>query len=257
MEDFIKNIIVEKRYFELTPKEKSIILDWASNEEEFDALKMTFLSVSELNIENEKQLSPKIKQSLNERFAAKHAIQNEGYWNRFLIFLFPKETHFFKKPAFQLVMVALTVALIIPFLWQNKPAQYAMNENNIKIDKLEDIDHKKIPSAREKKEVILKNEIEIPKDQKKESKEEGVVEIYQSTNEDIQPDFDLEQNIQPNEIYLEEIAETQSAKIVNADIQQLDEMPMISSKDVAKADNKKSSKQVDASETLGLLTALF
>lgn len=257
MEDFIKDIIIEKRFFELTPKEKSMIKEWVANEEEFDALKLTFLSASDLNIENEKELSPQVKQRLNERFAAKHAIQNEGYWNRFLMFFLPKDTQFFKKPAFQLVMVALVVALVIPFLWQNKTAQYAMNENKIKIDEIEGNDHKKITSSKEKEEGELKSEIEIPKDQNKESKEEGVVEIDQSTIEDIQPDFDMEQNIQPNEIYLEEIAETQSAKRANADIQQLDGMPMILSKDVATAYKKESSKLVDASETIGLLTALF
>src|SRR5690554_7584341 len=54
--------------------------------------------------------------------------------NKFLHFFFPKNIQFFKKPAFQLAMVALIVILLIPFLWQERTAQYAMNEGQRKLE---------------------------------------------------------------------------------------------------------------------------
>lgn len=134
MEDFIKNIIIEKNYFELSSNEKRSIDQWVTNEEEFDALKSLMLATKVAESKNEKQLYSSVKLRLDERFAAKHAHKKETFWNRFLIFFFPKDKQFFNKPAFQLAMVALVVALIIPFLWRDKPAQYAMNEGRESIE---------------------------------------------------------------------------------------------------------------------------
>lgn len=256
MEDFIKNIIVEKKFFELTPKEKSMIKEWAENEEEFDELKLTLLAASSFTKEKQVELSPSVKNRLNERFAAKYAQKNESLWNKFLIFFFPSDTQFFKKPAFQLAMVALLVLLIIPFLWQEKPAQYAMQEKNIKIERFEEPEHKENPSTNAKKEV--KVETDIAKKEGEELKDQNIVEITQSINEEVQPVLKVEQDIEVSEMYLEEVVEPQAANRMSPDIQQLDEIQMTPNKDLAKKKEANNlPKKVDASETLGLLTALY
>lgn len=260
MEDFIKNIIVEKRFFELTEKEKGLIREWATNEEEFDALKLTFSAAIALNTENKDALSASVKNKLNERFAAKHAMQRETLWNKFLIFFFPRNTQFFKKPAFQLAMVALVVLLIIPFLWREKPAQYAMHKSNLEIqrDTLESVNKaSNNPSSSSNEKVNENSKEEINTNEK-------TLEIVKHSEGDaklIEPvppritSFD-DDNF-ADEIYLEEIVETQSAKRTNSDFQQMDDMPMISSKDMSVKDKNNSPKQIEASETLGLLTALY
>jgi len=266
MEDFIKNIIVEKRFFELTDKEKNLIKDWASNEDEFEALKMTFLSISDFNKENETKLSPSVKERLNDRFAAKHAHQSEGYWNRFLIFFFPRDTQLFKKPAFQLVMVALIVAFMLPLLWQDKPMQYAMHEesNSLDIDTIDSIEENN------------KQEESIQKSLNREGKEEVhidsdnvVVEIIEE-NDMIIPEKDISTKHSPqtesffeitkdwdNSKNEEPLVAVPSTKRASADIQQMDDMPMISSKGFTAEYKNTIPKTVETSETLGLLTALF
>ncbi|PWH86361.1 hypothetical protein [Brumimicrobium oceani] len=257
MEDFVKNIIVEKSYFELTPKEKEIVQDWASNEEEFDALKMTFLAVSDFNIENEKQLTPNVKQRLNERFSAKHAVKTDGFLNRFLIFFFPRDTHVFKKPAFQLAMIALIVALVIPFLWQENPAQYAMNEENEKLE-VERVQPKKVSETNEThNKVELKELIENSSAEIKEvSVDQPKRVVPQAVKEQEQESTTLKSD-DTEEIYLEEIVQVPSTSKMDAELQQLDDLPMISRKDANVEYKTPSSKQVEASETLALLTALY
>jgi hypothetical protein len=269
MEDFIKNIIVEKRFFELTQKEKSILKEWAENEEEFDALKLTFLSVSSFNQEKQAELSPSVKKRLNDRFAAKHVHQKEMWMNKLLLFFFPRDTQFFKKPAFQLVMVALTVALVIPFLWQNQAPQYAMNTT---VEKLELDTVESLESEAQSKELSQENSDqkaeefsdEILEPQVSSVSEERFVEtsigpLPNPAAEELNKKFNLDEiKIDwDNGKNDEEIVANPSVKRANAEIQQLDEMPMFSSKDMATEYKKTVPKTVDVSETLGLLTALY
>ena len=264
MEDFIKNIILEKKYFELTSSEKQSIQEWAASEEEFDALKSVLLATQLVAIDNEAQLSPSVKQRLDDRFAAKFAHQNETLWNKFLIFFFPRDTQFFRKPAFQLVMVALVIALIIPFLWQDKPAQYAMNEGDknleIEIEKKEaqstkstevqknDLDNKAIsdvisPEVSEKTklaEPVLSQEYLLDK-----------IESFSSAN-DMSSKFDLKemrsQPPVPSPTY-DEIAEAE----------EMVSPSNVSAKKTAAGMNMfaQPKKQVETSETLDLLMALY
>src|SRR5690554_6514072 len=134
MEDLIKNIILNKSYFELTSSEQKSIQEWASNEEEFDALKAVLMATQSMADQSKVKPSSSVKQRLDDRFAAKHAGQHVTLWSKFLHFFFPKNIQFFKKPAFQLAMVALIVILLIPFLWQERTAQYAMNEGQRKLE---------------------------------------------------------------------------------------------------------------------------
>lgn len=260
MEDFIKNIIVEKKFFELTPKEKSIISEWAKNEEDFDALKLTFTSAEVLKNHKMHKVSPSVKEKLNERFAAKHAQENGSIWNKFLLFFFPRDRNFFKKPAFQLAMVALVVLLLLPFLWQDKPAQYVMHDSKIEIERTDGLD--KLNEKRESEKSVGKVKEEMKSEELtldlKENDDVIVEDLKIIPKLEAQPiPTIIEEESLTDEMYLEEVVEIQSDKKLNTEFQQMDMVPMISSKDIAIDDRKKSAKQIDASETLGLLTALY
>lgn len=261
MEDFIKNIIVEKKYFELTSSEKQSIQEWALNEEEFDALKAVLLATQAMTVQNESQLSPSVKQRLDDRFAAKYAHKNETAWNKFLIFFFPRDTQFFKKPAFQLVMVALVVALIIPFLWQDNPAQYAMNENRKRLE----IEESKSPSLKgkefqseesekqnqDKEKQIETSELNKESESLKEAeylfeKIESVSSIVVENVIDLKKARSMDALSSPTYDQIDEITEELSLTITSS------EKSSARIKDVAGPKSK-----IETSETLDLLTALY
>ena len=256
MEDFIKNIVLEKKYFELTPSDKESIGLWATNEEEYDALRSVLLSAQAIAIDNETQLSPSVKQRLDERFAAKHAHQNETVWNRFLIFFFPRDTQFFKKPGFQLAMVALVIALIIPFLWQDKPAQYAMKEDR----RGNEIEKKQTETLKESEVVNQDSKI-------KENSDEKIVEMH---NEDIELqiephrlDEDMDDKIKvpvfDDYPVMEEVRHIDFSRQELSEADEIVSPSSISAKKTAAGKNMiaQPKKTVETSETLDFLMALY
>lgn len=256
MEDFIKNTILKKKYLELTSSEKESIGLWATDEEEYDALRSVLLKTYSMALKNEAHLSPSVKQKLDERFAAKHAQQSETLWNRFLVFFFPRDVQFFKKPGFQLAIVALVIALIIPFLWQDKPAQYALNEdrkgNKVEVKQIEPVKEKEVVNQDSKTQ---------------ENSDEKIVEMHiddlelkiepHSVDDDMHDkieapvlaDYPVMEEVQYDEVARPELAETEeiaSPKNVNA------KRSASSLKEMAQPE-----KRVESSETLGLLMALY
>ncbi|RYM33413.1 hypothetical protein ERX46_10760 [Brumimicrobium glaciale] len=275
MEDFIKNIIVEKRFFKLTPKEKSILKEWAENEEEFDALKLTFLSVSSFNQEKQAELSPSVKKRLNDRFAAKHVHQKEMWMNKLWLFFFPRDTQFFKKPAFQLVMVALTVALVIPFLWQNQAPQYAMNTAVEKLDPitigLDTVES--LESEAQSKELSQENSDQKAVELSDEFREPQISSIVEErfvettigplpnpAAKEMNQNFNLEESKidWDNGKNDDDIVASPSAKRTQSDFR-LDNVEVMSpaGKNMDTKFSKAAPKFVDVDETMGLLMALY
>ena len=266
MEDFIKNIIVEKRFFELTPKEKLMIKDWAENEEEFDALKLTFLSTASFNLEKQVQLSSSVKKRLKDRFAAKHVHQKEIWLNKVLLFFFPRDKQFFKKPAFQLVIVAITVALVIPLFWQKETPQYAMidDADQLELDTIKSLQKESKIKINEAVDQDLLKEQPIEKrvaDNKlKDNSSVTSTELTSPTINNDQPNLTFNHiDNQVEDLYKDETIEIQSSKRAKTEIQLLEEMGKIqfSRNDVAMDYKKPIPEKVDVSETIGLLTALF
>src|SRR5690554_2722937 len=97
MEDLIKNIILNKSYFELSSSEQKSIQEWASNEEEFDALKAVLMATQSMADQSKVKPSSSVKQRLDDRFAAKHAGQNVTLWSKFLPFFLSKKHTVFQK----------------------------------------------------------------------------------------------------------------------------------------------------------------
>lgn len=279
MEEQIKNIIIEKQYFELTEREKQLIGEWARNEEEFHALKLTFLTTVDLKNNQEKQLSSSIKESLNKKFVAKHTHQKVKWLNRWGLFFFPKDTQFFKKPAFQLVMVALIIGLIIPFIWQSSQPQYVANHsgNNLVIDSLiikeelktqekhqEETDSEKnIANTLNDKSNNEISEKSSKRDQSKQQIRAGGGEVQRKENTS-NPEIQTESN------RLQEVMEKEMANKAEKDVGEGGSKKTKSQEniytdniEINKKTNMKTpadyltSKSVESSETLGLLTVLY
>lgn len=264
MEDLIKNIILKKSYFELTSSEQKSIQEWASNEEEFDALKAVLMATQSMADQSKVKPSSSVKQRLDDRFAAKHAGQNVTLWSKFLLFFFPKNTQFFKKPAFQLAMVALIVILLIPFLWQERTAQYAMNEGQRKLevekvqkDRIEERDSNKeagqSPDEADHKIVneikdIVSEQIEDPLVEDSDLEEEKLL-MDEVVTYDEQADFALEEVEVSSPVYeeMEELVERSAPQSA---------MSREKTSDFSLSKSTSKSK-VETSETISLLTALY
>ncbi|PKR80266.1 hypothetical protein CW751_10450 [Brumimicrobium salinarum] len=262
MEDHVKNIILEKKWFELTMKERMCLKDWAQNEEEFDALKLTFLSAEELRQENRgEKVSPSVKHRLDERFAQKHVHKKELWLNRVFIFFFPKDVAVYKKPAFQLVMVALLVVIAIPFLWQKDTPRYAMSEKHLEIEiwnKEKEVQKSKSNSAETKTTSKMgseDNEIPVPEITPEEQQPGFKIKSFEKLEEPILVPLNADAYEVETEIH--EDVEIEIAEQIQPEIQSLKEVQGDFSKKRAVEKRKKQHKHVNPEETLDLLTVLY
>src|SRR5690554_251837 len=250
MEDLIKNIILNKSYFELTSSEQKSIQEWASNEEEFDALKAVLMATQSMADQSKVKPSSSVKQRLDDRFAAKHAGQNVTLWSKFLHFFFPKNIQFFKKPAFQLAMVALIVILLIPFLWQERTAQYAMNEGQRKLE-VEKVQKERIEERDSNKEAGQSPD---------EAGHKIVNEIKDIVSEQIEDPLVEDSDLEEEKLLMDEV------EVSSPVYEEMEELVERSAPQSAMSREKTSDfslskstskSKVETSETISLLTALY
>ncbi|RFC53794.1 hypothetical protein [Brumimicrobium aurantiacum] len=252
MEDLIKNIIINKRYFELNSEEKMLVKKYAKNEEEFEALKITFGSVYNFNEELNAKLSPGVKEKLNERFKTKHSAEKNIQWNQLLYFFFPQDRQFYQKPAFQIAAIALMVFLTIPFLWKEKTPQYAINTtgNSIEINKVE-FENTTPESDRVSTENNVQHLKEVPKStQDVVSPPPPVAVIEENTLDLGEEDVVIEEEYVLEDYMLSPQNETTISterRVSN----------LSGDTRVEHAEIQKSNKKVETSETLDLLIALY
>lgn len=130
MEDNIENIIIAKSYFELDHKERELIKEWASCEDEYNQLKSVFLATDLFKEQQEEELNPTIKQRLDVRFKEKYDRERLVWYNKLWLFLWPENTGVVRKPLLQLAAVGMVVLIVTPFLFQSSPSdqRLAMNE---------------------------------------------------------------------------------------------------------------------------------
>ena len=157
MENNIKNIIKNYQYFELNEAQKELISDWASNTDEFDALKRTFIATDAIG---EREINPTIKQRLDVRFAEKYNNNRLVWYNKLWLFLWPNEMPFYKRPLIQFAAICLIAVFTIPFFPNLEKQQLAMNETKQK-DSVEE-------SKTEEKRTAEKSESEILEAKEKE-----------------------------------------------------------------------------------------
>lgn len=125
MENNIKHIIQNYQYFELDEAQKQLVSKWASNSDEFYALKRTFIATDAIG---DVEVNPTIKQRLDVRFAEKHENQRLVWYNKLWIFLWPNDTQLYKRPLVQFAAICLIIIFTIPLLPNMEKQQLAMNE---------------------------------------------------------------------------------------------------------------------------------
>lgn len=110
-----EDIILAKRFFELTSSEKELVREYASNEEDYEAMRWFLISTGSVlaqeKIEPSSNLRNGVMAHLNQKQAAP-----KGLWlNGIAAFFFPQNKPVYRYPSFQLAAVAalfVTVVLI-------------------------------------------------------------------------------------------------------------------------------------------------
>lgn len=114
-----EDIIISKRYFELNAAEKEAVKEYASNEEDYEAMRWFLISTgnefAKEKIEPSSDLRRGVMAHLNQKQAAPKTI----WLNGVSAFLFPSDKKFFQYPAFQMAAVAAVVVAIVLIYNQN------------------------------------------------------------------------------------------------------------------------------------------
>ena len=99
-----EEIIISKRFFELTPGELEAVKEFAANEEDYEAmrwfLQQTKSSFAEEKIEASPKLRAGVMAHLNQQPSGKTI-----WLNGVGAFLFPSQKKFYQYPAFQIAAV--------------------------------------------------------------------------------------------------------------------------------------------------------
>jgi len=126
-----EDIIISKRFFELTPGELEAVKEFASNEEDYDAMRW-FLKSTKSTFEEEKiDASPALRTSVMAHLSQKKPSQT--IWlNGVGAFMFPSQKKFYQYPAFQIAAVAIILVGFV-FMYDgtlNSDKELAVNEND-------------------------------------------------------------------------------------------------------------------------------
>jgi hypothetical protein len=121
MEKELVNTVLEKEFNELSSNERVALNDYCNSEEEFEQLKMVFLSVESLKKSETVQPRVETKNSLDDVFAQKHGHKPRAIWyNSALVVLYPTEKAFVKRPLVQIAAAALLLLLAYPLINSTK-----------------------------------------------------------------------------------------------------------------------------------------
>ena len=280
MESNIKNIIKNYQYYELDETQKQLISEWASNSDEFDALKHAFIAADAIG---EQEINPTIKQRLDVRFAEKFNKERLVWYNKLWLFLWPNDVSFYKRPLVQFAAICLIAVFSIPFFPNYDKQQLAMNETekkNIveegKQDKQEKViaPNKNDSEKGEEMDKVSSND----KDAVAEISEEN---IFEESEELAQEQVGWQLNPSPEEKSLEDnFGSAAISDQRNKDNQNLDDFegveeseqqdykagylradadaPIANSQSRATTSDRRSvRKKVETEETIDLLTALY
>ena len=101
-----EDIVKQKKYFELTPNERDLVKECASNEEEYDNLKYLLSESGQYFDSRKVEASSAMREHIMEKLYPPITSSVKWYQSVWL-FLFPPQKSFYQYPAFQLVGVLL------------------------------------------------------------------------------------------------------------------------------------------------------
>lgn len=133
MDRELVDIVLHKSFVELSANERKDLLEWCSNEEEFDQMKNVFVEVELMKKQQTETVRPKTKKSLDVLFAEKHKIGGSIIWNSSVVTaMYPVEKPFHRRPLVQIAALALLLLFSYPILQNSKSnsesSQLANNE---------------------------------------------------------------------------------------------------------------------------------
>jgi hypothetical protein len=124
MEQEIKNIIITQNFSSLSQKERDLIEEWCSDEEEFNALKYMLSEVEGIISEEKIVASTETKASLDKLFHEKYKKRGGVIYH-----LYPRDKHFVQRPVVQLAAACLLFFIALPFF--RNESQFTNESNQI------------------------------------------------------------------------------------------------------------------------------
>ena len=103
-----EQLIISKKYFELTPSELEIVSELVSNESEFEDMK-SFLVATQNTFESQKiKATPELDKKIMAHLHAAPT-QNKVWYKSLMLFLFPRDRRVYQYPAFQLALATVLI----------------------------------------------------------------------------------------------------------------------------------------------------
>ncbi|MGM0479031.1 MAG: hypothetical protein ACQERC_07385 [Bacteroidota bacterium] len=124
MNEHIEQLFKTRSFNALTSSEREEISEWATTEEEFEQMKQLFIAAEYVAEKKMKKPRSSVKRRLDRRFQQRQQYHKVNSWRRLLMTLWPLEQPLFLRPALQIGVVVLVVALILP-IFDREPVNLA------------------------------------------------------------------------------------------------------------------------------------
>ena len=137
MDDFLIEIVRNKAFNELSVSEKLLLKECCEGEYEFNQLKLLFIEIEALKVDNDIILDPNVKNGLDGLFYTEHRTQRRFLLNLSSL-LYKKEEKWYRQPLAHIaaIMVIMFTVFNTLKLKQNDSMQLAQNnKTHTKTDK--------------------------------------------------------------------------------------------------------------------------
>lgn len=125
-----EDIIISKRYFELTSSEKELVKELVSNEEEYEAMRWFLTSTGNAFTKEKIEPSRDLRKGVMAHLQQKQTPSKTIWLNGVSAFLFPSEKKFYQYPGLQIAAVAVLLVSTVAIYNSNSKMQDALAVND-------------------------------------------------------------------------------------------------------------------------------
>lgn len=125
----IEDIIMNKKFFELTDEEKNLIHEFAETEIDFEQLKFVFTQLEVVKTAEKPVVNKAVKVNLDVLFDKTFASKRLAWYNKLWLVLWPEDTRFYARPLVQFATVLVLIVSIVTLVPFSEKTQLAMNES--------------------------------------------------------------------------------------------------------------------------------
>lgn len=128
-----EDIIRKKKFFELTVTERELVKDYATNEEDYEAMRWFLLSTSSAFEQEKITPSENLKKGVMAHLSQKQAAPKGIWLNGVSAFLFPADKKIYQYPALQIAAVAILFIGAVTLFNQSEIQEndLALNDNKV------------------------------------------------------------------------------------------------------------------------------